>query len=245
METLRENLLGEDLARLKSYCFGTLEELQDALRENAVPFPCVIKPSSGAMSRGVACAKSAEELCHHARIISRTPHYVHEFKEYARSKRSRYYGYVPESRYQGKFIVQPLVDGLDGDWKVLVYGNQYYVLKRHVRPGDFRASGSHVNYLPGRHSGIPDVVLDYVHSIYQKLNIPHLSVDVAYDGSRPYLIEFQAVHFGTSTQAEFCEEYFIKQDGEWGYLKKTMNQEEVYAWGVAYYLRRHLEIARA
>lgn len=242
METMRDNLLGAELAGLKSFCFGTLEELQVALQKNSISFPCVIKSSYGAMSTGVACAKSAEELCNEARIISRTPHYIHEFKEYVRSKKKSIQGYIPESRYQGKFIVQPMIEGLDGDWKVLVYGDQYYVLKRHVRPGDFRASGSHVNYLAGKDSGIPEAALDMVEEIYNKLNVPHLSVDVVYDGKRPYLIEFQAVYFGTATQAEFCEDYFTKQDGKWKVLKKTMNQEEVYAWSVTHYIQHHPEL---
>jgi hypothetical protein len=234
MEIVRDRLLGSEFSGLRSRCFGTLEEVAAALKKNEIAFPCVVKSASGAMSRGVALGRTAAEVLAVARRLSRTPHWRYEMRDFLRSKRIP--GYRPESRHQDKLIIQPLIAGLDGDWKVLVYGDQYYVLKRHVRPGDFRASGSHYNYLAGRNAGIPEHVLDFVAEAYQRLDIPHLSADVAFDGKRPYLMEFQALYFGTSTQAELCDEYFTKRDSRWAIQPKTMNQEEALAWGVKYYL---------
>jgi len=242
MELLRDQLLGEELTGLKSRCFGTLEELAAALEKDEIPLPCVLKPALGAMSRGVTKATTVQELIEKAKRLSRTPHRLYELRDFLRSKKVP--GYRRESRYQGRFIVQPLIPGLSADWKVLVYGDQYYVLKRHVRPGDFRASGSHNNYLPGRHAGIPDVVLSLVEQVYRRLDVPHLSVDVAFDGKRPYLFEFQALYFGTSTH-DLCEEYFTTEKDRWVFRKKTMNEEEVVAWGTAHYLGRHREPAPA
>jgi len=242
MEMLRECLLGEELTGVKSRVFGTLEELAAALERNEVAMPCVLKPAVGAMSRGVCLAQTPAEAVRHARRLSRTPHRRYEVRDYLRSLKMR--GYRRESLHQGKFIVQPLIAGLDGDWKVLVYGSQYWVLKRHVRKEDFRASGSHENYLPGRHSGIPHEVLSFVEEIYDRLDVPHLSVDVAYDGSRPYLFEFQAVYFGTSTH-ELCDEYFTRRDGQWVHEEKTHNQEEMFALGVAHYLGRRPELMKS
>ena len=238
MELLRDQLLGEELTGLKSRCFGTLEELEAALERNEIALPCVLKPVAGSMSSGVTMARTAEELLQRAKRLSRTPHRLYELRDFLRAKKIR--GYRRESCHQGRFIVQPLIPGLSADWKVLVYGDQYYVLKRHVRPGDFRASGSHNNYLPGRHAGIPDVVLSLVEQVYRRLDVPHLSADVAFDGNRPYLFELQTLYFGTSTQ-DFCEEYFTREEERWVFRKKTMNQEEVLAWGVAHYLERHPE----
>jgi len=187
------------------------------------------------MSKGVTMAKSADEALRRAKRLSRTPHLRYELRDYLRSK--KYRGYLYESRHQGKFIVQPLIPQLTEDYKVLVYGDQYYVLRRGVRPGDFRASGSHFNYQAGRQSGVPEEVLNFVEKIYNKFSVPHLSVDIVFDGLRPYLIEFQAVYFGTTTHAKFSEEYFIRKAGKWQLEKKTMNQEEVFAYAVAHFLR--------
>lgn len=236
MEILRTQLLGEDLTGLRSRTFGTIEELRLALDSNEISFPCVLKSALGAMSKGVSSARSPEELLQKAKAISRTPHLRFEWRDALRPYKPALKGYVPESRYQNRFIVQPMISGLDCDWKVLVYGNQYYVLKRHTRPGDFRASGSHYNYLAGREAEIPVCALEMVKDIREKLETPHLSADVGFDGVRPYLIEFQCLYFGTSTQSEFCREYIEKVDGEWKYFPKTMNQEEAYAYGVAHHL---------
>lgn len=236
MELLREQLLGEELTGLRSRVFGTFEELKMALHAHEIGFPCVLKTAYGALSRGVSRADSAEELIEEAKKISRTPHWRYEIRDALRPYRPSLKGYVPESRHQRRFVVQPMIMGLDADWKVLVYGTHYYVLKRHVRPGDFRASGSHCNYLAGREADIPDCVLDMVRTVYEKLNVPQLSVDVAFKGERPYLIEFQCLHFGTSTQDAYCNEYLEKVAGEWKYFPKTMTQEEAYAYGVAHHL---------
>ena len=163
------------------------------------------------MSCNVGLANSAAGAMRLAKRFSRTPHYRYEWRDYLRAK--RWPGYRRESCYQGRFIAQPFISGLDGDWKVLVYGDQYYVLKRHVRPGDFRASGSGMDYRAGLDSGIPDEVLSFVEKVYHLLDIPHLSADVAFDGKRPYLIEFQAVYFGTATQAEILPGVFHSPRG--------------------------------
>ena len=239
METLRGQLLGEELTGLQTRPFGAIEEFEAAIEAGEIAMPCVLKSAAGAMSRGVTLAHTNEEAIKEAKRLSRTPHIRYEIRDYLRSLKIP--GYRRESRYQGKFVVQPLIPDLTADWKVLVYGDQYYVLKRHIRPGDFRASGSHLNYLPGRRSEIPDIALGLVEKIYNKLNVPHLSVDVAFDGKRPYLFEFQAIHFGTSTQV-LCEEYHTRQEDEWVVQQKTFGQEEVFAWSIAHYLSRHPEL---
>ena len=198
--------------------------------------PCVLKSATGAMSRGVALAMTAEDVLKKAKPLGRTPHRLYEWRDFLRSKRHQ--GYRRESCYQRKLIIQPFLPGLSADWIVLVFVDQYYVLKRHVPPRDFRASGSGHNYQPGRHAGIPEAVLDLVEDVYKRLDVPHLSVDAAFDGKRPYVFEFQAVYFGTGTHT-FCEEYYARQEGKWGLRPKTDSQEEVYAWAVVHYLRRH------
>ena len=61
---------------------------------------------------------------------------------------------------------------------------------------DFRASGSgNFNY----DKVLPDGLLNFCNEIYKEFNIPSLSLDIAYDGNQYYLIEFQAVYFGTYT----------------------------------------------
>jgi glutathione synthase/RimK-type ligase-like ATP-grasp enzyme len=234
MEIMRESLLCGWFDIEKSLIFGTLNELQNSIENNKIQFPCVIKPASGAMSKGVELANNSKELVRYAKKISRTNNFKFGMKEKLRT--FKYNGYQQESKYQNKFIIQEFIPNLKNDWKVLVYGDHYYILNRGIKKNDFRASGSHCNYKAGSKSEFPIHQLDFVEKIYKQLDIPHLSLDFAFDGKKGYVIEFQAIHFGTST-LEFCEDYYIKKNGLWTVKKQEFDQEEEYVWGIVHYLK--------
>lgn len=235
MEILRDRLLGDELSGNRSKIYGTFEELKEDLSQNKINYPCVIKKSSGAMSRGVFLANSEKELEKYAKKISRSPNYLSELKEIVR--RYKYKGYKRESKFQNKFIIQPFIPNLRNDWKVLVYGDHYYILNRGIKENDFRASGSHYNYKAGSKSEFPIHMLDMVEKIFKKLDVPHLSLDFAYDGEKSYVHEIQAVHFGTSTIC-FSDDYYTKRNGNWIVEKKQFDQEEEYVWGIVNYLEK-------
>jgi glutathione synthase/RimK-type ligase-like ATP-grasp enzyme len=111
-------------------------------------------------------------------------------------RRIRRPGYRAESWHRGKFVVQDFVPGLDHDWKVLVYGEKLYVLRRGVRDGDFRASGSGKIAWP---EAAPAAVLDLCWKLCRALDVPWLSVDVVTAGDSAHVIEFQVIYFGTLT----------------------------------------------
>ncbi|MCD4664182.1 MAG: hypothetical protein K8R68_02855, partial [Bacteroidales bacterium] len=235
MEIIRESQLCSEFELEKSKIYGTQDELKISIKNDKIEYPCVIKPASGAMSRGVKLVKDSYELLKYARKISRTNHFKSEIKEKLRA--FKHAGYQRESKYQNKFIIQKFIPNLKNDWKILVYGNHYYILNRGIKDNDFRASGSHHNYKAGSKSEFPVQMLDFVEKIYNKLDIPHLSLDFAYDSKRGYLIEFQAIHFGTST-LEFCEDYYIKKNDKWLVEKQKFDQEEEYVWSLVHYLSR-------
>jgi glutathione synthase/RimK-type ligase-like ATP-grasp enzyme len=199
----------------------------------------VIKEATGGMSRGVFLVKTPSQLKKQAKKISRTPHLKAEIKEKIREKIHK--GYRKESKYQNKFIVQPFVEGLTNDWKVIIHGNHYYVLNRGIKGNDFRASGSGHDYRSGTKAGFPIHMLDDIEKIYTTFNVPHLSLDFAYDGQKGYILEYQAVYFGLAT-LDFSNEYFIKKENQWVAEQKTFDQEEEYVWGVVHYLKQHPEL---
>lgn len=239
MEILRYRILGEELSGNKSMIFGTYEELKIAINNNKLSCPCVIKKSTGAMSRGVFLANNFKELKTIAKKTSRTRNIIYEFKDFIRKHKHK--SYKKESKYQNKFIVQKFIPNLENDWKIVIYGDHYYILKRYVRENDFRASGSHVNYKAGSESEFPFQMLDTIEKIYKKLDIPHLSLDFAFDGKRGYVHEIQAIHFGTSTQY-ISNDFYIKKNNKWTVLKKEFDQEEEYVWGIVKYLGKHSEL---
>ncbi|MEZ9322785.1 hypothetical protein AB4161_20845 [Vibrio sp. 10N.286.51.E5] len=116
-------------------------------------------------------------------------------------------------------VVQELIPELTFDYKVLIFGERFYVLKRHVRKGDFRASGS------GNFESVTNVepqVLIACKLLKEKLSTPYLSVDIGYDGNKAYIIEFQGPHFGPYTYLSSKCYFKLGHDGS----VKSFLQEE-------------------
>lgn len=85
--------------------------------------------------------------------------------------------YIPQSNNRKKFIVQNFIEGLDGDYRVIIYGEKYYRLYRKNRENDFRASGSGDIYFDIE---LPKGLLDYSRILYKKFNTPYVSLDIGH-----------------------------------------------------------------
>lgn len=235
MEMIRNERLGSK-SGLSSLCFGTLEEAINALEADLIKFPCVVKRAAGAMSRGVSKADNASELLKEVKKASSSfefRHYIHD-----RIRKFIHKGYIRESRFRNKFIVQPMIENLVNDWKILIFWDQLYSLKRYVRKCDFRASGSHVNYKAGSKSELPYETMDFAWSLYRQLDVPMISMDIAYDGKRNYLLEFQTIYFGTSTHS-ISKDYYVKEGKNWKIHEKSGDIESSYVHGVVMFLGHH------
>ena len=78
-------------------------------------------------------------------------------------------------------------------------------------------------------------MLDYCYDVFKKLKVPNLSLDVAFDGSNFFLIEFQALYFGTAG-IPYSKEYFQKKDNNWVLVKNDYNVESVYVESITKYI---------
>jgi len=218
MEILRKSEQNDSLNNLDSFHFGCIEELMKY--KDTIEYPIVIKKSTGAMSKGVYLANSWNELILYAKKASRSNHLFSELKDKIRA--IRHNGYIKESKYRNQFVLQEFIPNLKNDWKVLIYGDKYYILYRGIRNNDFRASGSG-KFIFDNESLIPSGIFDYAQSIFDKLNVPMASFDICYDGKSFYLIEFQFVYFGTTT-LEKNDCYYIKDNNnEW--IKRVEHSE--------------------
>jgi glutathione synthase/RimK-type ligase-like ATP-grasp enzyme len=192
MELLRKSYNNKSIASNQCKVFGAVEELN--YRMASLTFPVVYKPASGAMSKGVGLATNKRELLQGVNKIASTKNRYNELHEKIRA--FKHQDYTVESQYRNKFIVQNFIPNLSGDYKVLIFGSKYYVLKRDAKSGDFRASGSGIrNFV----KEIPDGILAFAQDCFNVFNVPHVSIDIAYDGKRFYLIEFQCLFFGSYT----------------------------------------------
>lgn len=231
MEILRKNKLRDQENVLNSTIYGAYEELQEDIANNKIDYPIVIKKSAGAMSRGVYLAKNESELIKYAKKCSRTKNILAEMKELIRLK--KYPGYKAESKYQNKFITQSFIPGLKNDWKILVYWDKFFVLKRYNRLNDFRASGS------GKFQydkDFPQELIVYSDKIRKICDVPNISLDVCYDEKFFYLLEYQAIYFGTRTLINAPYYFKISKNDKVSCVKESAILEEVYAYSVVNFI---------
>jgi glutathione synthase/RimK-type ligase-like ATP-grasp enzyme len=231
MELLRERSTMLEINSIKSKAIGTLEEL--ITQAEKFTYPVVLKPACGAMSKGVMKADSVNELISNARKITRSFDILHDIKELLRKVKYRSY-YRKESFHRSKIIVQNLITGLENDWKVLVYGTKCFVLYRGNRVNDFRASGSGNFFF---RKELPEGMLDFALSIKEYFKVPHISLDIGFDGLKFHLIEFQFLYFGTTT-IEKSPFYFEKSNGNWLIKKGQSDLEEVYVSSIVEFLKK-------
>lgn len=233
MEIIRQTLIPKELVDMQALLIGSYDDLLKAVSDNKIKYPCVIKKAAGAKSRGVFMVRSKEELLEKAKKISFSGLLLVRIKEYIRKKMHK--GYIPESNYQNKFVIQPLIEGLSNDWKVLIYGEKYFVLKRDVRKNDFRASGSGLNYKSGKDAGLTIEQLNFLRSFFKALNVPNLSIDYGFDGKKGYIFEFQAIYYGIYTQI-YSENYYEFCNGEWLLKEDIFTPEEIYVHSIKEFL---------
>jgi hypothetical protein len=235
MEMIREQELGDIGNGIKSCYFGSIEELKSDIGK--IEFPCVLKTAEGASGTGVFLCNSSIELLKKAKKISRTRNFHQDLRDAIRAERHK--GYIKESFYRRKFIVQNFIPNLKNDWKVIIFGKRIYVFFRPILKGrGIKASGGgYDNYLYGIQAKAPVGMFDFALKIFNKLKIPHISLDIAYDGNEFYLIEFQVIYFGTAG-IPYSKGYFVKNNNDWTFIEDKLDLEKVYADSIVHFLRK-------
>ncbi|MQX54384.1 ATP-grasp domain-containing protein [Alcanivorax sediminis] len=205
--------------------------------EGPKKYPFVFKTSNGAGSAGVELIKHEQDLkkvrgkfrvglmrflINLARKIKLTP------SEYA------IYSY----RNKGKClsVSQQFVPDLAGDYKVLVFANKYFVLRRGVRKNSFKASGSGMFEFPVS-GDLPCEVLSFAADVYRRLDSPYASLDIAISSGVCYLIEYQATNFGPYTLVNSPGFYSMVGD-KWAYTEGGSDLQKCFSEAMIDYLRK-------
>jgi glutathione synthase/RimK-type ligase-like ATP-grasp enzyme len=229
MELLRYQFNTSLFSNIKTKVFGCLEEVNVISR--VLRYPVVFKQAAGAMSKGVGYAKDREDLIRKLKRVSRTQNMFQEIWEYGRS--IKYKNYKRESKYRGKFIIQDFISGLQGDYKVLIVSDRYYILKRGMKPGDFRASGRGIRIFD---KNIPEGLLQYAFDIFKELKVPNASLDIGFNGTSFFLIEFQCIYFGSFTLS--FSDYYWKRNGNcFQIIESKSDLESVYAGSIVNFIK--------
>ena len=166
MEILRDFSSLAEIKNLTAKHYGSYEEA--ILDEKNFDYPVVIKSAEGAMSKNVALARNKNELKNVIKKLAATRNFKEEAREFIRSY--KYKAYQKQSKFRKKFIIQNFIPDLSNDWKVLVFGDKYYIIERHVRKDDFRASGAGLNKF-GSHVNVPSNIFKFSQQIKEQLNV--------------------------------------------------------------------------
>ncbi|ALO15777.1 Glutathione synthase/Ribosomal protein S6 modification enzyme (glutaminyl transferase) [Salinivirga cyanobacteriivorans] len=230
MERLRKSLLPD--FGPQALTFGSLEEAE----QSKLQYPLVLKVAEGASGRGVFLIKNKKQLIKALKEINRKDPVKERLKEWLRPY--KYKGYIREDKFRRKFILQPFIPNLKNDWKVYVFGERLYVFKRPILKGrGIKASGGgYDNYYYGLEAEAPTGLFNHAQSIYNRLNVPHVSLDIAYDGTNFHLIEFQALYFGTAG-IPYSKGYFKQENQGWHFVEEKLEIEQVYADAIVEYLK--------
>src|SRR3989344_6050139 len=214
MELLRDILPIYEIKNILSKEFGTYEEYTKS------DFPVstdtyILKPGSGTRSSGVKLLNSSNAKRKYPYNISKT--FTFENLKLFISKFKTGEPFTPMSNNRHKFIVQNFVSGLEGDFRVIAYGEKYYAVFRGNRDNDFRASGSgKLNFV----IILPEGLLDYAKSVYTQFNVPFMSLDIGHKNGIFYLFEFQCLCLGQYT-LEKSKFYYTQINGCWERVYET------------------------
>jgi glutathione synthase/RimK-type ligase-like ATP-grasp enzyme len=238
-ELLRNKFSDESLKTIKSKYYGNPIE---ALKENP-ELPVVIKQISGAGSAGIYCANTMKDYKKYVEKVSKTmiedsycSLYINIFKSIIKrflSLVNPKYRTSKSTEVYRPFIVQNLIEGLPGDYKVLYFGGKYYTLFRKNRKNDFRASGSGLFYDVPLEENI--ALLNFAEKVVKEIDFPIIGMDIGFDGNRFHLIEFQTIHLGPYTLQK-ANYYFLRKNDKWECVSEKSNLEEEFSRSIYEYI---------
>lgn len=228
-----ENKGFQELYR-KTYGFGNIKGSYNIDHDNLPSkFPYVYKSITGAGSSGVTLVRNLKER---KEIVNEKEKV--NFKRYAISiarklklTTAEYSIYKYNKKSFIPYVTQSFIEGLSFDYKVLVFWDKLYVLKRNIRKNDFRASGSGLL----KFTEPPEILLDYALDIFSQLDTPYASLDICISESGCHLIEFQALNFGPYALKK-SPGFYYKSDGNWQFKKQDSNLEDEFSRSIFKYI---------
>ncbi|KKT96618.1 MAG: hypothetical protein UW97_C0007G0011 [Parcubacteria group bacterium GW2011_GWA2_45_15] len=232
MEIMRDIQTLSEINNIKAGRYGTYEDyLKDIGKFSDKTY--VLKVSDTSKSRGVFLLNNMSEKIRLPKIISKTLSIqnLKYFMEKLRTGNTLLY----ISNHRQKFILQPYIAGLRGDYRIVVYDDKFYVLYRANRTNDFRASGS----MKFNHDiELPPGLLDYAKRVFNSFDVPYIALDVSVKDGIFYLFEFQFICFGQYTLEK--SKYFYRHDNSgWMKILEEPDLEREIVTSVTKFIRRH------
>lgn len=223
---------------------------KDEIDKTKINFPVVLKKIDGSNGKNVYLVNDQEELNKKLKYFEHTAN-LKKFdlfrRKYLRKKKSykEYPNYSNKRDYEeykdyiiqrDNFVLQEFIPNLEYDFRVLVIHDKYFVTRRFVKEGDFRASGAKKFDFSFE---VDLSLLNYSKEIYNKFDTPFLSMDICKSGDKYYLIEYQAIHFGLNVVVK-SNGYYLNKAEQWKFIENNNIIEDEMVYGLSKYLERKL-----
>lgn len=207
--------------------------------DNIKNFPIVFKFANGASSQGVKLIGAFEDLKKSVFFIDSISQNIirlkRKLKEFIFKSRfnKQWHEYI--SYGESRFVLQSFVRELDCDYKVLVFGEKFYLLKRFIKDNDFRASGSGLHSLDIGSDVIS--ILDEAKAFTDKYPSHVYSLDICVSNLEAKIIEFQFTHVGPVTLTDSnC--YYVNEGNNWNKVEGKSDLEQEYCNAIDFYIKR-------
>lgn len=232
LEILRDLHSLSEIKNLDSKRYGTYEDYLHEMN-NLGNETFVLKSSHSSKSKGVSLLDSLRKKIKLPRAISKT--FSFQNLRYFLERLETGNKPLPISNHREKFILQQYINGLQGDYRVVVYGKKFYVLHRKNRPSDFRASGSmRFNY----NVELPEGLLDFSKKVFESFDVPYVAFDIGVKDGEFFLFEFQFLSFGQYT-LEKSSFYYFNKNSVWQKEFEKPDLEREIATSVYEFIKAH------
>lgn len=197
-------------------------------------YPYIYKNTNGAGSSGVKLVTSCKVRSNIIKAKERVglKRKLITLARKIKLSKEQFFIYKYNKKKFSGFVVQEFLKGLKFDYKILVFWGRFFVLKRNIKEGDFRASGSGLFEFEKP----SDELLSYANMIFKKLDVPYASLDIAVTSKGYHLIEFQALNFGPYTLIN-SPGYYYFLDEKWCFVKTTSSLEQEFSRSLAGFVR--------
>lgn len=240
-QELYKDLLG--IEKVAGTYYGDIDEL--CYKDNIFPF--VLKKLKGALSSGVQLIQNKKELdqfrdlSKKKTIKQKVAFHLNKRNSFKKDSNLSPVNHLLDQNFNDVFdkripvVVQEFVPGLEFDYKVLIFGDKYFAVRRGIRDNDFRASGS------GKLKWTvpPTEVLNFARNLKITFNVPFISLDIGIDKTDTcFLFEYQGTAFGPATLTN-GDKYFFEENGVWLQKEGDFILEEEYAYAINHFVNEN------
>ena len=233
MELLKKRFKNEKLKTISTDVWPNWEKFKE---NGPLHCPLIIKESTGAGGGGVYLARDWKNAIRYGERASRMLDKLLFWYLSIVNIKQRVLRKAAVPIHNQKFISQNMIEGLLGDYKVLVFSDHYFILHRLNRKNDFRASGSGCFADPDSAELLH--VLNFAKECKGEIDSPCLSLDICFDGETCHLIEFQCVSFGFKAMS-LSRYHFKPIENGWLRIEGEVDADIEFALAVLDYLQRY------